>query len=319
MKSLVSCLTLFVLLISGSLNAQILSDTSAQAIAYWRKGDSRKYRLTKSREEVRPDKPTKNTQSDFIVSVAVIDSTESSYRIRWQTKVDTSSPLNQELLANPFGVSLVESLLGKTSLEIETDENGSFSDWVNYEKVIPEINSAMEDMMRLSGKITDTERGQIMSAVKRMYGTKEAATAAFLPEPSAFLGMYGIQLSTGSPLSGSVEIPNPITNSPTEASQQISLDQVDLRKDLYTVSVITTVDSSAAKKAVMAFINSAKSTPAGANEEMANTLSSIRMIMRLRGTFEGSSGWPISIDFERATTLGSQERRVDRLIFSLID
>ena len=140
-------LTLLVLLIfTISLFGQ--TDTTKVAfIAYWSKGDSYDFKVTKVKKQWTNDKLTKNDSTQYIANFKVLDSTEKSYTLQWSFKNLLASNYRENLNKLYEDKQAVNDIIKKydvTKVIYKTDEYGEFLEIINWK----DISTLMSNMFR---------------------------------------------------------------------------------------------------------------------------------------------------------------------------
>lgn len=109
-------------------------------VSYWSKGDNYDFKITKVKQQWRESELIKNDSTQYIANFKVIDSTASSYKIKWSYKTDLKNTYNipDELLQKfakyemtgdykEAGKDLVVEVIGKVN-------KGYLSDGINIEE-----------------------------------------------------------------------------------------------------------------------------------------------------------------------------------------
>jgi len=123
------------------------TDTTKIAfIAYWSKGDSYDFKVTKIKKRWTNDKLTKNDSTQYIANFKVIDSTEKSYTLQWTFKNFLTNSYREnlnKLYENKQAVNDIVKKYDVTKVIYKTDEFGEFLEIINWK----DISSLMSNML----------------------------------------------------------------------------------------------------------------------------------------------------------------------------
>lgn len=179
----VNLLSTLFLLIGIYANAQInMDDSTVQVITYWEKGDKKDYLVTKERTKIKGTVTTSKESSTYTFALTVKDMTEDSYTIE----------LDYKNIGSEMKGDLMESVINLTKdLKIiyKTDENGSFSEVVNWKEIKIYIQKSM-DVVRKDSK-SNPEIKTIINQLETTISTKEAIESLFVKDIQQFHAFHG--------------------------------------------------------------------------------------------------------------------------------
>ena len=185
---------LLLLLLCTWLWGSAQSDTTfIPFVAYWALGDTLSFEVTKLDQRWEHDSLIKNDTSRYLARFEVVDSTESSYQIKWTYEQD---------LRGTFGLPepLLDQLRAYGEMEVlyTTTELGEFVGVDNWE----EIGVAVRDLFVLLTDYLGEEDGvlserfkETMQTMALMFSTKEGVEQLLLKELQVFHFPFGYEYS----------------------------------------------------------------------------------------------------------------------------
>jgi hypothetical protein len=211
----------------------IAKDTTAtrlQVIAYWNKGDAKKYRARKLTYKYMGDSLiSETTEYDAIVQFRVVDSTEKSYEVEFRMLENKRNTLNDPSLAlNDLNFSEKDLTLYYT-----TDEMGMFKEYKNQAS----IEKGLDQLMK---KIVDADLKNRSFKTEAERNVAESLAGKMANGKVLFSNIYGIYISQFHNLHGYATGLNDTLNY-TESTPGLMGDKlIDLDCYLYITSIDTT-------------------------------------------------------------------------------
>jgi hypothetical protein len=211
----------------------VTTDTSATCVAYWSKGDVKKFLVTKTSVKYQAGKETERTEGTYETVMTVKDSTEKGYTIEWQCK-----PVKAGNTNSPGDV--VNVLLDQLKIIYTTSETGAFESLINYEEV---KKSIQESTKLILGNVNQTpEIKKVVQQIMTAFESREAIENVILREISAYHSPYGIEYSSRNPQVAGAELPNIFGGDPIPATLTLALAKLDEPKDLAVISIDQKID-----------------------------------------------------------------------------
>lgn len=224
----------------------VVTDTSATVVAYWKKGDKKTYTLKKVIEQDRKGGARKDSAS-FLVTLQVLAETEKSYTIEWRYKTISLPAIKSD------DVPGLEALCNNLRIVYTTDENGSFAAVSNLAEIQASMNKAFEVLIK-PGQLTP-EAEMLTKELKRVLSNKESIEALVLKEVQLFHNPYGAEFNIKRQYA-EAELPNVLGGPPFPAVLSSQLITVAGNKQTFTVETTTEVDKKMATKITLDFLNS---------------------------------------------------------------
>ena len=217
----------FFLLLSTGLTAQNDTITEFPIIAYWAKGDVYTYKVSKIENRWKNDSLIKADTIRYNATFTVIDSSATSYDIRWQLfDYYKSGQLDDQVAAKLAGNPL---LLQDLSVEYRTDELGSFDSITNMEEILTTLRLGIGELLNedsdfwkdLAGADRDKFRAFMSQILNPAY-----VKGKVFGELSALHQLHGATISRADTIQYQDEFVNPITQEPIGLDVVLFVDTV---------------------------------------------------------------------------------------------
>lgn len=156
--------------------------TKVSFVAYWNKGDSYDFKITKVKRTWEENVLVENDSSQYVANFFVLDSTTDNYTIKWKYTESIISSLDKALGKLSEARAAIDSINRKynvTSIIYTTDTVGEFVEVINW-KEISELSSKIFD---------EIER----ESIRKSPDKKDVLTKAFLPLKQLFKTRDGIE------------------------------------------------------------------------------------------------------------------------------
>lgn len=240
----------------NSAPAQInITDSSAQAITYWDKGESHIYTVKKETFRVVGPDTSLNEVSVYEVEITVLDQTDSSYLIRWSYRNGFTNT-RDTILHKLLGVSAQPDVIYRT------DETGIFKEVVNYEELRDEVKKAAEVLKSTPDLIPGMD--SVVDDLIARYSTKEAIESFSMKDIQQYHLFYGVSYSMGEELEVELKLPNVLGGQPYDAVMLINLEEIDDEHAFYVLSALQQVDPQQLENSVLKYLNSVAEKVGGA-------------------------------------------------------
>jgi hypothetical protein len=202
MKLQIIIFTLFI----SSITCFAQTDTSiVPFVSYWSIGDSYDFKVTKIKRQRTGGELTKDDSSSYIVNFQVIDSTASSYKIKWSYKTNFS------MFNIPSDVTDRFSKYETTEVIYTTSEVGDFiaiENWEEISEMMTGVFSESIEYMSENGDLDEKEFTKIMQPIFDIYKSKEGIEQIALKEIQYFHFPMGLEYSTAEPVIYEDKLPN---------------------------------------------------------------------------------------------------------------
>lgn len=197
---------------------------SVPFVAYWSKGDSYDFMITKIQTKWKGDQIEQKDSTTYFTTFTVIDSTKNSYKINWKSKLNLSNlpPQYSELLnSNTIGLDFVYT----------TDELGEFQGIDNWkdvrEKVEEQFNLLVERLNSNLSKDIQTQTKQAMKPLFDVLLSKQGIEEIVLKELGYFHFPFGVEFDTSEVIEYEDELPNFMGGKPLKADAKIYFKEID--------------------------------------------------------------------------------------------
>lgn len=275
-----------------------ITDTSATCIAFWKKGDYKIYKVTRTREKNNSSNIKSVTSGSYETHIKIIDSTNNGYIIEWTNKNFKGQNAEKEILAN------LNAVLEGMKIIYKTDDVGTFVELVNWKEVRDFAFISLENLIK---KASEKEIINSINQIKPYFQTKESIETFLIKEIQLYHTPYGAEYNfKGSPTA--TELPNAFGGNPFPATIIPKLEEINTTKDYCKVTLNQTVDKGKAG-AIMAEMLLKISKKAVEDEvEMRKQIKDLEFSDTNEFSFAINSGWHKRIFYSRKTNVGSTKQ-----------
>lgn len=278
----------------------VVTDTSATVVAYWKKGDKKTYVLKKINEQSSSRGLTKDSAS-FKISLHVLAETEKSYTIEWRY-----TTLSLPVIASNE-VPGLEALCNNLRIVYTTDETGSFVAVNNLAEIQASMNKVF-DLLIKPGQL-NAEAAAVTKELRMILSNRQSIEMLVLKDIQAFHRLYGLEYNIVKQTEDT-ELPNVFGGQPFPAVVSLQLVNIESNKSSFSVEMSSTIDKKVATKMVVDFLNEAgkKSgkTPLKESEFSEMDVKDVYLY-----TINAESGWITGATTERLVdAAGSYKKEV---------
>lgn len=218
-------LTLFILLTTTFSQGQAKKDSlKISFISYWSKGDTYKFKVKKFEKKWKDEKIVKNDSIIYDAIFTVLDSTATSYKIKWSYKIDINKSLNLSLP--------IENAISKVKdmdIIYTTSEVGDFTGIENWKEISEKMKEMTSELMKLfpDKEKDNVELKKTMQQVFDIYNSKEGIETYLTKDIQLFHYPFGVEFNTEEELVYEEELANPFGGNPIKAISTLYFDEVD--------------------------------------------------------------------------------------------
>ncbi|WP_111669927.1 hypothetical protein [Algoriphagus litoralis] len=189
--------------------------------------------------EVVGEDTTDRTITNYLVDILVVDSTETSYKVRWTYRDMKVHFEDVDSLYSGL-VNKLMSLSGGTVVEIQTDELGTFKEVSNWEEIRDYYLVAKDSMKVFFGNIPQVN--DVVDGMFNTYTTKSAIESASIKDIHQFLNFHGAELKIGDPVYSTMKFPDGTGTALMDALVTIELTGIYPEDDDYSVYSIVEIN-----------------------------------------------------------------------------
>lgn len=205
-----------------------IDSTKVSFISYWSIGDSYDFKVSKIKQKWKNDELTKDENQQYIANFTVIDSTESSYTIKWsyENNLENNFKIPQKLIDKFEKYKLTE-------IEYKTSEVGDFIEILNWQQVCELMLNMVDDVVEVLSEDDETKKKALKDAMtpfKTVYSSKEGIENIVLKELMYFHFPMGVEFDISEPILYEDELPNMFGGNPIKADGKIYFDNVDFEE-----------------------------------------------------------------------------------------
>jgi hypothetical protein len=286
---------------------------SIPMIAYWSKGDTRSFKVSKSKIQYKDGKMVKDERASHSSAVIVLDSLKDSYLLEWkcENNILTGKPLPKELGA-------IAEKYRYLTIKYKTDDAGTFEGISNIE----EVTAMIQDLFKMISDNMKPEQVQVFKSLKSIYDSPDAISGILTKELQLIHWPMGGVYSTTDTLEYDEQLPNFLGGDPIKGKGKIVVDSVNAEAGLCYMTNTLNISESDSKKAatdMLTKITGAMKFASAAEKEKKTTemksfFDKMSMDISDRNVFiyDYINGWPIRITSSRKIIMNSAEGKMDQ-------
>ena len=237
-----ACL-LFLSLFSNAQN--IPTDTSAPVVAYWRLGEKKTIRITKTVEKTKGGNQESFATNSCEAVITVKDSVKEGYTLQW--KYTSLGNGEKPLQSMPEIYTLFKNLV----VVYKTNDVGSFSELVNYAEVKKLIDASFSSFSK-TAKDTSLAFRNAMKEMQAVFKSRESIEQLILKDISLFHTPFGLEYTLRKQ-EQEAELPNFLGGDPWPAVQSFQLTALKPKQDMAQIAIGQTIDEVKAATILKAF------------------------------------------------------------------
>jgi hypothetical protein len=195
-----------------------MTDSTAQVITYWDKGEKQNYTVTAEKNKLKGTDTTSKEKTTYDVEITVLNKADKSYTIQWlykNIKTNSANPTIQKLMNITRDMKVV----------FKTDELGAFTEVVNWKEVRDYIQTSTNSLSKDFSTIPEMDK--VLKQIAAMYSTKEAIESVAIKDIQQFHTFHGAKYKLGEVLQGQLKVPNLLGTEPFDSDFTIYLDEIN--------------------------------------------------------------------------------------------
>ena len=236
----------------GAFTSFAQTDTTAVPfVSYWAKGDSYDFKITKIKQQWRGEEQTKNDTSSYVANFLVLDSTATTYKIKWSYETGLAENYN-------LPQDMLEKLSEYQQIDVIyiTSELGEFVEIENWEEISKMMTSLFDELIDIYSKNGEVEKEKftkVMQPMITMYQSKEGIELMAYKELQLFHFPMGVEFTVGDTIKYEDELPNMFGGPPIKAPTKLYLDEVDFDDSYCSLIQEMTLDPKDTQKMIISF------------------------------------------------------------------
>lgn len=229
-----SIFTFFFLFLFAFASYSQTDTTTIPLVAYWSKGDSYQFKITKVQKQWKAEKLTKNDSSSYLVNFQVVEATESRYKIKWAYTNNLTQDYDiPEKLAKKLSKYHITEVMYTTS---ETGEFQGIENWKEIGKMMKDMFSETIKLLEEEGKITDKGKFKnYMHSMEAVYSSKEGVEQLVFKELPFFHFAFGYQFARNAPLLYEQQLPNMFGGAPLRGDTKVYVKSVNEENETFVL------------------------------------------------------------------------------------
>lgn len=193
-------------------------------VSYWARGDSYDFRVTKIKQQRKEGEISTNDSTSYMVNFEVIDSTETSYTIKWSYKTNLRELNIPDNLIDRF------SKYQMTEVIYQTNELGEFLGIENWKEIASMTKGLFTDLIDLLSEEESTKKEDLEKAMQPLIGiyeSKEGIELLVFKELHFFHFPFGLEYSINEPIEYEEQLPNMFGGKPIRGNTKLYFKEVD--------------------------------------------------------------------------------------------
>ncbi len=274
-------LVLFSLLIfySMSVSAQIMNDTTVQALTYWYLGETYKYYVENETYQVSAADTSNQLLITYDVRVTVMDSSSKFYTIRWDYSNFISSNSDstmQSLMKMGEGLPVI----------FKIDPNGVYMELINWREIKEFFTIVISELRKKYQAYPFMDAA--LDKIEALYTTKESIETTSTKDIRQFHNFYGASYTLDSPGKGTIILPNHYGGAPLHAEVEAELYKINEEEDSFTLRFFQTINEEELKNSMIQHFS--KITNAVSKDAPSFNISNVKD-ENITASVIHSSGW----------------------------
>jgi hypothetical protein len=309
-------LMVVMLIVTTNLFSQV-DTTKVAFVSYWSIGDSYNFKVSKINQQWKEGTLTKDQKQEYVANFTVIDSTQTSYTIKWSYENDLGNTYKiPEKLLNRFSKYKI------TEIEYKTSEVGDLIEILNWKEVGETMNSMFDDIVEVLGEEDEKKKETLKTAMqpfKQIYSSKQGVEQLVLKELQYFHFPMGVEFDITKPMFYDEELPNMFGGNPIKAKAKLYFEDVDFDESFCTFKQEMSLNPDDTREILKQIFKKMNLDDKGMEKAFKTAVFEIND----RNTYEYyyNPGVPYKIEAIRETTIDIDKekgKRIDKTIIELI-
>ncbi|BDD08273.1 hypothetical protein FUAX_07050 [Fulvitalea axinellae] len=216
-------------------------------IAYWSVGDSYDFRITKIIRKWKDDVLQQNDSIEYTAKFTVIDSTETSYKVKWSFE-----NILARRIAKQFSLEALPEAKEPEQLDVIyiTDELGTYQGVENWKEIADKTEIVFDELIKSTPKKRRKIVKQLLEPIKTSFITKAGIETAMLKELPVFHFPMGVSFLANKVIEYDDEFAVPFSSGPITAKSWFKLHDVDTANGYCIISQRSEADQESALKLI---------------------------------------------------------------------
>ncbi|GAA4300387.1 hypothetical protein GCM10023183_10580 [Nibribacter koreensis] len=299
-------------------SAHAQTDTSTvQLVSYWSKGDVYRFKVAKIQQQWRKGALVKNDSSQYTGKFEVLDSTETSYRIKWSYTTNVANTYEiPENLQERF------SKYNLTEVIYTTSETGAFNGIENWQEIGKMMTGMFTDIIEVTsaqGKISNEELRKKMQPMINAYSSKAGIEQLVFKELYIIHNALGAEFETERAVEYDEEIDNMFGGKPIKAKGKLYFTHVSPDQNRCVMIQELKLDPADTKAMMSALFK--KMGMSGKEYNAAMKTAKFNIVDLNRFDYNTELALPNFIETKRESLILIQEenvKRIDRMVIERV-
>lgn len=245
---IISSLTFTLFLSVNCIAQNIVTDSTATVLGYWKKGDHARYSLQLTKEKYDKGKKISGGGSVSDIDITVAEANDSGYTIHWKySKITVQSA---GAANNPL-VDKFSRLVEGVTFKYTTEASGEFKELINWSKVNTMVNKTLDELVKL---YPANEMKNVLEQTRSVFSSKEGMEQLLMKDMQLLHSIYGGEYTLHDKITAATQLPNFLGGNPFPAVLTIEMKKLDKINKTCHIIVEQVVDAEKAAKEIGAFL-----------------------------------------------------------------
>lgn len=310
--------TVFLLWITYLLCFGQVDTTVVPFVSYWSIGDTYNFKVTKIKEQWKEGVRATKDSSSYVTKFEVIDSTETSYKIRWSYETNLREFNVPDKMLNKF------SHYKFTEVIYETTEVGEFIGIENWKEIAEMMKSLTAEVVEyfagLEGDMDKKDLAQSMKSLLGVYESKEGIEQLVFKELYFLHFPFGLEYNVDQPITYEELLPNMFGGKPIRGETKLYFESVDFEKSHCVMIKEMVLNPEDTKNIVMTVFKKMGMKSKEMKKAMKTAVFDIRDYNRMEYLYY--PGIPIKIECKRESIMDIDKEngiRIDKTVIEWVD
>lgn len=289
----------------GCAAQNVLDNNRATVVAYWKKGDARTYKLTRTKTGKR------NETSSVNLNMKVLSATDTGYVVEC---IYRDARLLSARPEDPQAAMLVDQLIQASEglrVVVNTSETGMLGEVTNVAEVKRHSDRILQAVANFI--VDENDRKVLIEALSKLISV-EALMEIAEEDLGYLLYPFGIEYALNEPAQVDIELPSPIGGTPLPAKLSITMTKLDAKSEAAVIEMNQRIDPAGLSSWVTRLVEQmGKSMSASERGQMEQVMRSMEINDQARFEVDLKGAWLAKATHARVVTIEGQVKRDERV------
>lgn len=287
------------------MSQNVLDNKRATVVSYWKKGDVRTYKLTRTKTGKR------NEATSVMIHLKVISATDSGYVVEC---VYRDARLLSARPEEPQVAMLVDQLIQASEglrVVVNTSETGMLGEVTNAAEVKRHSDRIFQAVAKFI--LDENDRKVLIEALSKLISVESLMEIAE-EDLGYLLYPFGIEYALNEATQVDIELPSPIGGTPLPAKLSITMTKLDVQNETAIIEMNQRIDPAGLSSWVVRLVDQlGKSMSASERGQMEQAMLSMEINDQARFEVDLNGAWLTKATHVRVVTIEGQVKRDERV------